>query len=150
MNNKAEIIRKLRDAEVFLKDAEIAFANERFRACTQNAQICIEICAKAVISHYSEPEWTHDPSQQLKQLLNAHKDKLIKELGEEMFKRLNKLASDSKIAAPWHGKAVYGEEVGDSWVAAAEICTEAIASNLLELAQCSFSAARDFFNFLFQ
>lgn len=70
MNSTAEAARWLRDAEACLASAERALTAQDYRVAVQNAQLCVEHSTKAVIAHFAEPLWRHDPSPQLLRLLS--------------------------------------------------------------------------------
>src|SRR3972149_7345319 len=109
MNNKAETLRRKKDAQDYLKEAERAFSENSHRSATQNAQLCIETSCKAVISYFGEPEWTHSPGGQLLKIIESKKEELRKELPPKLFKDLYNLSEDADYAGPWHGLSTYGE-----------------------------------------
>ena len=89
--------------------------------------MAIEKSAKAVISCFEAFEWTHNPSGQLKKLVEKgllHDDFL-------------KVASYAKEAAPWHGRSTYGGLKNGLWRSPSELCTEEAAIELLNKARKS-------------
>jgi HEPN domain-containing protein len=138
MKNYSEAEKKLEDAEDFLKLAKIAFESGLYRGCIQNAQGCVELSAKAIISLFEEPKWTHDPSGQLISVV----ENFLSEI--EGRERILEVAQASKELAPWHGKSVYGEFTNDSWLSAREIATEEKAKWALGLAERCFKIGQEF------
>jgi len=140
MRNSEEILRKLRDAEDCLKLAEKTFKDRMFRGSLQNSQGCVELCAKAVISVFEEPDWTHNPSGQLRRILEANKEKIE----EGILQGLWQLAEDANSLAPWHGRTLYGSGTGREWISAVDLCTEEKAEWALKLARRGFKATQKF------
>lgn len=103
MKSAAEAERWLRDAEACVTSAERAYQARDYRVVVQNAQLCVEHSTKAVIAHLAEPLWRHDPSLQLRRLLETHEEAIVERCGEEMPAALSQLAEDAEKAAPWHG-----------------------------------------------
>jgi HEPN domain-containing protein len=140
VKNTLEAERWLKDAEACLSTAQTVFSLGDYRAAVQNAQLCLELSAKAVIACFAEPVWRHDPSKQLIKLIEEHKGKL----GEELSERLRVLANDVHQAAPWHGWSVYGRLEPGGWMPAVDLCTEETARDLLEKAIQAFQTASEF------
>jgi len=143
VRNTTETSRWLRDAEACFRSAQRAFDIQDYRVAVQNAQLCVELSAKAVIAQFAEPLWRHDPSPQLRQLLDTHGEAIVRRCGEEMIASLRRLAEDAQEVAPWHGWSTYGREFEDKgWIAAVDLVTEAVASELLQRAQRSLRTAQ--------
>jgi HEPN domain-containing protein len=140
VKNTLETQRWLRDAEACLSTAQTVFFLSDYRAAVQNAQLCIELSAKAVIACFAEPVWRHDPSKQLLKLIEEHGG----EIEERLSERLHVLAADVQEAAPWHGWSVYGHLKPEGWMPAVDICTEETARDLLEKAIQAFQTASEF------
>jgi HEPN domain-containing protein len=135
--------RWLRDAEACLRSAQWAWEARDYRVAVQNAQLCVEFSAKAVIAQFAEPVWRHDPSPQLRRLSDTHAEALERQCGVEMLVSLRQLAEDAQEAAPWHAWSTYGLELEDQgWVAAVDLATEAVAGDLLQRAQRSLLTAQ--------
>ena len=150
MKNVTEAGRWLRDAEACLRSAQRALEIQDYRVAVQNAQLCVELSAKAVIAQFAEPLWRHDPSPQLRHLLDGHGEVVVRRGGEEMLASLRQLAEDAQEAAPWHGWSTYGRELEDKgWVAAVDLASEAVASDLLQRAQRSLQTAQSLAVLLF-
>jgi HEPN domain-containing protein len=144
VRNIIEAQRWLKDAKACLNTARSVFPLGDYRATIQNAQLCIELSAKAIIAYFAEPVWRHDPSEQLLKLLEEHKG----EIGEGLAANLHTLAQDAREAAPWHGWSVYGRMEPGGWVPAVDLCTEEKARNLLERAEAAFQTASSFYSWL--
>lgn len=145
MRNTTEVARWLKDAHACLASARWAFSFKDYRVVTQNAQLCIEFSAKAVIAYFGEPLWRHDPSPQLLKVLKEHREIIMKELGVGMEESLSGLAVDAEEAAPWHAWSTYGKEGEDGiWVSAVDFCAKEVAEGLLERAERSLETAQGF------
>jgi HEPN domain-containing protein len=140
VKNTLETQRWLRDAEACLSTAQTVFSLGDYRATVQNAQLCIELSAKAVIACFAEPVWRHDPSRQLLKLIEEHEG----EIEEELSERLDVLADDVQETAPWHGWSVYGRLEPEGWMPAVDLCTEEAARDMLEKATQAFQTASEF------
>lgn len=148
MNNRNEIQRWRRDAQDYLREAERAFSERSFRSATQNAQLCIETSCKAVISYFSEPEWTHSPGKQLSKILEGKKEDLEKILPVTLLGDLNLLYEDADYAGPWHGLSTYGEVRGGVHYGAVDICNEEDAQDLLKRAQKAYNTLEMFWKYI--
>ncbi|HIE52896.1 MAG TPA: HEPN domain-containing protein [Armatimonadetes bacterium] len=69
MENRFDARGWLREAKEALETARRLWEWQRWVALCQAAQLCIEYSARAVIACFAEPQWTHDPSEQLLPLL---------------------------------------------------------------------------------
>ncbi|MBM4047236.1 MAG: HEPN domain-containing protein [Planctomycetes bacterium] len=107
---------------------------------THYAQLAIEKSAKAVIACFEAFEWTHDPSEQMERLaaqgLLSHD---VREIG--LYAR---------EAAPWHGRSTYGGPRNGRWQTPSELCTEAVAADLLGKARKCADRASAFIEKAFQ
>lgn len=144
MKSEEEAKRWLRDAEACLNGAQKSVEAEDFRTTVQNGQLAVELSCKAVIASFSEPEWSHDPSDQLIEIMRVHREEIEKCFGKESIEKLKRVAEDVKEAAPWHGWSVYGRKRGRGWVSAVDLCGREKATRMLELAERSFKAAKEF------
>lgn len=144
MRNLSEVEIRLRDAQASLSTAQRLFLAEDYRAVVQNAQLCIELSAKAMIAYYEEPAWTHDPSEELLKILEEHGEEIAEMLGNEV-ESLYTLAMDVRVAAPWHARSTYGMRSKDGiWLPAMDVCTKEMAEGLLERARRSYQMAARF------
>ncbi len=121
-----------------------------FRTVVQNGQLAVELSCKAVIACFGEPEWIHDPSDQLLEILSLHKSEIEMSIGEDKLEGLDQMAKDIRKVAPWHGWSVYGRKKGKGWVAAVDLCTQDKAVWILDLAQRNFGIAEKFVEFWFR
>lgn len=143
MNNLEELNIWLKDAKDCLQRAERCLQVEDWRGVVQNAQLCIEFSAKAIISYFAEPEWTHNPKNQLIAILKDREKELSEKLGQEIIQGLYRLAEDSGEVSPWHGRSTYGEERGMR-IAAVDLCTKEVAVKLIKMARHSIETATPF------
>jgi HEPN domain-containing protein len=97
-------------------------------------QLTIEKAVKAVVSCFEAYEWTHDPSEQIQNLVG-------KGLLKEDFLEIAAYAHD---AAPWHGGSTYGRRIDGVRRRPSELCTEEVAVQLLDNARKTLSKARAF------
>ncbi|MBI4704236.1 MAG: HEPN domain-containing protein [Deltaproteobacteria bacterium] len=133
----------LRDAELSLADARRNLRDGAWRVVCITGQLAVEMAAKAVIAAFAEPRWTHDPGEQLRSVLLARSDtELDAAFGPSSRAALEQLAQEASEAALWHGRATYGQRTEDgSRLAAAEVCTEEAARELLGRAERAVGAA---------
>jgi len=96
-----EISYRIRLAKNYLRDAEEAFLREDYRNTVASSQLAAENAAKAIIAVYRIPSWSHDPSNELRELL-SNMPMNIRSFVEE-------LAEITESLAPEHGRATYGE-----------------------------------------
>jgi len=151
MRNAEEVLRWLKDAQACLSSARRDKEAEDFRATVRNSQLVVKLSAKGVIACFGEPEWSHDPSRQLLNIIDANRNPIEKLFGSGMIDELKRLAQDAKDIAPWHGRAVYGRKGRDGhWLPAIEVCTKDKALWAMELAERSFKTAKEFTEKWFQ
>lgn len=134
-------MRNLSEVEIRLRDAQRSFPAKDYRAVVQNARLCIELSAKAVIAYYEEPAWTHNPSEELLNILEERGEEIAEMLGNEV-ENLYTLAKDAEVVAPWHARSTYGMRSEDGiWLPAVDVCTKETAEDLLERASRSYKTA---------
>ncbi len=92
-------------ASGFLKEAEQDFILERWRSCVDNSQLATENAGKAVLALFGVVPKTHDPAQQIAQVLRTRD--LPPALGELMEKMLPDLLA---LGAAEHFLTDYGDE----------------------------------------
>ena len=135
----------LREAEGALDRARRLLTDRDWVGVCQQAQLCVEYSAKAVIACFEAHQWTHDPSDQLLRVVQANSDAILSRFGEGMVQRLQGLASDAHEAAPWHGWSTYGRmESDEHQTFPTDLCTQEDAERLLELSERSFLTASQF------
>lgn len=145
MKNAEEIKRWLRDARACLEGAEKSMEVHDLRTVAQNSQLTVELSTKAVIACFGEPDWTHDPSNQLLNLVEINQQEIKRVFGGEVVDELKILAEDTREIAPLHGQTVYGKRIENGqWIAAVDLCDKDMAAWALELAQRSFKTASTF------
>ena len=125
MDTRNEAKGLLREAKEDLARALQHVVVEDWVTATHYAQLAIEKSAKGVISCFEAFEWTHDPSKQIKKLVEKRL------LGNDFLE----VASCAREAAPWHGQSTYGRLVDGEWRTPAELCTEHVARKLAAEAQ---------------
>jgi len=97
----AEVNYRLRLAENYLKDAEESFKRGDFRATVASSQLTVENSAKAIISVFRIPSWSHDPSHELREI--------AQQIPLDVRHLVEELADLAEILAPEHGRSTYGE-----------------------------------------
>ncbi len=140
MDTKEESHRLLKEAKEDLKRAEMYFNFNDWVTVVHYSQLAIEKSAKALISCFESFWWTHDPSEQLKRLIE--KGYLSNEFKE--------LADYSRESAPWHGRCSYGGLINGMWKSPSEICSEEVALQLFEKAKKSVDKAEGFIKIFFK
>jgi hypothetical protein len=143
MTSGREWLRWLRDADQSLVGARRAAAASDWRNTCVLAQQAIELSAKAVLALFAEPQWTHDPAEQIRAAALVRSEaELEGRLGPGARAALERLAGDAHDAAAWHGWATYGRMLPDqTWLAAVDVCTAAAAADLLGRAEHAVAAA---------
>ena len=96
---------RLRLAEGFLREAEQDFTLERWRSCVDSAQLATENAGKSVLALLGVVPKTHDPAQQIAQVLRAQI--LPPALRESMEKMLPDLLA---LGSAEHFLTDYGDE----------------------------------------
>jgi len=96
-----EVKYRYRLAVNYLREADEAFSIGDWRGTVANAQLSAENAAKAVIAAYRVPSWSHDPSDELRELI----DRMLGDLVDLIIE----LANIAKTLAPEHGRSTYGE-----------------------------------------
>jgi len=140
MDNKEEATRLIRESKEDLERA-IRYSGLKDRVTVIHySQLAIEKSAKALISCFEAYQWTHDPSAQLKKLVENG-------LLQNDFLEI---ASFTKEAAPWHGRSTYGGIRNDLWISPSELCTEDVAIELLDKAKKSVTKATGFLERFFE
>lgn len=134
MDTQEEAFRLLKEAQEDLGRATRYADFQDWVTVVLYAQLATEKAAKAVIACFEAFEWTHDPSDQLRRLVQRG-------LLPEAFLEV---ASDVRRAAPWHGRSTYGALVEGRWRSPSEICTEEVAQALLEGARRTVQRAMAF------
>lgn len=146
MNNLSEVEIRLKDASASLESARRAFSAADYRVVVQNAPLCLELSAKAIIAYFEEPVWRHNPSRQLQRILKERQE-INRRLGEEFCKEAQWLAQETAEVAPWHGWSAYRREAENgTWIPSVDLCTAEVARELLQQAERGLGIARTFFD----
>jgi len=140
MDTKEESTRLLREAREDLDRATRYSELRDWVTVIHYSQLAIEKSAKALISCFEAFEWTHNPSEQLKKLIE-------KNLLNDGFWEV---VSYVKEAAPWHGRSTYGGLKNGHWTSPSELCTEEMAIGLLDKANKSVNKAIEFIERFFK
>jgi HEPN domain-containing protein len=98
---RSEVLYRVRLAELYLADAEVAYTRGDFRTTVASSQLAAENAAKAVIAVYRIPSWSHDPSHELREVAD--------QVPETLRPLIEELADIAGTLAPEHGRATYGE-----------------------------------------
>jgi len=109
LNSEEEAKYRLILAEGYLRRAEEALIREDHFAVISNSQLAVENSAKAVISCFRIPSWSHDPSNELLEVIEENRDNIEKRINANIFQELNNLASYAHNLAPEHGRMSYGD-----------------------------------------
>ena len=73
MNYKEDAEYRKRLAQGFLNEARVNSAHQLWRSCVDNSQLSIENSGKMIIALFEPVEKTHNPSHQLKRLVEQRK-----------------------------------------------------------------------------
>lgn len=124
LDSREEISYRVKIAERYLKEASNAYRRRDYRLVVASSQLSVENAAKAVIAVFRIPSWSHDPSNELLELLN--------QLPEHIKNYARELANIARTLAPEHGRATYGEPLRGltPW----ELYSEKEATQSLEMA----------------
>ena len=134
MDTREEATRLLKEAEEDLDRAVRYPEMKDWVTVVHYSKLAVEKSAKALISCFETFEWTHDPSDQLKRLV------------EKGFldKQFLEIASYAKEAAPWHGRSTYGALKNGLWRRPSQFCTEEVGIELIDKAKKSVNMAAVF------
>ena len=123
-----------------MEEAEEAYRRRDYRGTVSSSQLSVENSAKAVIAIFRIPSWSHDPSIELRELIDQLPNR-VKEFAE-------KLAEMAETLAPEHGRSTYGEPLRGltPW----EIYGERDAHTALNYARNSIEYAQKILNALRQ
>ncbi|MEW6685730.1 MAG: HEPN domain-containing protein [Candidatus Edwardsbacteria bacterium] len=137
MNNLTEVQRRIKIAERHLMETQQAFKRDDWPETVHHAQLCVENSAKAIISFFKIPSWSHDPGEELEASIT--KIKIPKSLEIE----LRNLVSYCHEMAPEHAKTNYGTITQ----LPEELYTKSEARRALKMAKDSLKTAKDFSKF---
>ncbi len=149
MNNTTDFRGWLADAQEHLRRAELSREHKNdpasYAIIVHYAQLALELSAKVIISYYHEPEWTHDPSKDLLNVIRLQGRKLEKRLGKATLRQMRRLALDAKQYADWHIWSTYGRrEPGQPYRSPDAHCTAEVVADLMPRARHAVALAKRF------
>lgn len=134
--NASDLIQyRIRLAEGFLAESEQDFTLERWRSCVDNSQLAVENAGKAVLALFGVVPKTHDPAQQIAQILRQHNlSRTKRELMQQLLPDLLALGSTE------HFLTDYGDEIAHKlpW----DLFDKDSAVDALQAARRSIESAR--------
>ena len=133
LNPLSEIKYRHRLASENLERAERLFNLGDWVGVVSSSQIAIGNFAKAVIAVFEVPTWSHDPSDQLKSLMER--------LPSNLTGIVEELTTIARDTAPEHGRSTYGEP--NMGLTPSDIYGEEHASSMLEKARRSKEIAEN-------
>jgi len=141
-----EALYRLEVAKEHLERAREALKVKDYPACVGFSQLCIENAAKSVIALYRIPSWTHDPSAELREVIQEHQKEVSNRMGPPAIEKLSKLAQAAETLAPEHGRVSYGD-IRERKPPKA-LYTEPNATGALQLAEISVIVAEEAVEYL--
>jgi HEPN domain-containing protein len=145
MNNDNDFRDWLTKAQDHLRRAESNLGSNERAIVVHYAQLAIELSAKTIISYFYEPAWSHEPSDELHNVIRTYGKKLEKRLGKTTMRAIHDLAIDAKTYAPWHVWSTYGKrELGQKPLSPDEVCTPAVVADLMPRARQAVALAKRF------
>ncbi|HDH06938.1 MAG TPA: HEPN domain-containing protein [Thermoproteales archaeon] len=97
---REEVFYRLRLAEEHLETAFKRFTIEDWAGVVEASQLAAENAAKSIIAHFHIPSWTHDSSEELREVIN--------QLPPNSREPVLKLVKIVKELAPEHGRTSHG------------------------------------------
>ena len=98
MNSKADAEYRRRLAKGFLDEARLNFNYGLWRSCVDNSQLSIENSGKMLISLFEPVEKSHNPSRQLKRLLEKSRlDDSVKNEVDEVIRILDRFGIEEHL-----------------------------------------------------
>jgi HEPN domain-containing protein len=145
MNNDTDYRSWLEGAQKHLHHAEVTLPLKQYVIVVHYAQLALECAAKVIIGYYHEPRWTHDPSDELLNLISVQGKQLERHLNKTTMRALRQLALDVRAYAQWHIWATYGShELGGAHRSSDELCTPEVAADLMPRARHAVALASRF------
>ena len=138
INPSKECKYRIKLAMKYLEDAKNALELNDYRRVIQSSQLCVENSAKAVISIFRIPSWSHNPAPELLDIL--------KQVNKSLHNKIKLLAEMAKELAPEHGRSTYGEPTLGltPW----ELYTRKDAEKAFKYALKSYSIAKELMEIL--
>lgn len=135
----------LKEAENCLLSAKDNIEKKHFKVVIQFSQLCIEQSIKAIVSIFNEPLWSHEPGEQLKNIVKKHEVDLNKKFSKEFLDKVIKLSDISAEYFQWHTWSLYGKRDKEgNWLLPSLICTEEKSEEILKKSEYSLSVAKEF------
>jgi len=100
LDPREEVIYRFNLALEQVETATRRFSIEDWVGVVQASQLAVENAAKAIISHFFMPSWTHNPSGELKVISTRFPERLKEDI--------NQLIEIVSTLAPEHGRTSYG------------------------------------------
>ena len=138
MNFKADAEYRERLAEGFLNEARLNFGYRLWRSCVDNSQLSVENSGKMIIALFEPVEKSHNPSRQLKRLVEQ------KRLGEDLKPQLDQfLLILDRFGIEEHFMTDYGDETTrtDPW----NLFGEEEAGEALQMAEKCYGIAKEIY-----
>ena len=139
MNFKEDAEYRKRLAKGFLNEARLNFEFKLWRSCVDNSQLSIENSGKMIIALFEPIEKTHNPSRQLRRLIDQNR------LGDVSILDIEELMSIiDRFGIEEHFMTNYGDEITrtDPW----SLFTEEDAREALELAEKCYGIAENIYS----
>ena len=145
MNSAGDPQFHLERAQSYLQSAEETLPLKNHKLTIHAAQLALELAAKTIISYYHEPEWSHDPSKDLLNVIRIQGRKMEKRLGKATLREIRRLAADAKMYAPWHVWSTYGKrEPGQKPLSPDALCAPEVVADLMPRARQAVALAKHF------
>lgn len=136
LNPISEIKYRYRLAAECLERSERLFSLRDWVGTVSSSQLAVENFAKSIIAIFEIPTWSHDPSDQLKSLIERLPSGLKEDI-REMAIMVKEMASE-------HGRSTYGEP--SAGLLPSDIYKEEHALSALERARRAGEITREVFN----
>ncbi len=145
MNNHMDFRGWLAQAQEYLRTAESNLELKDYVVVVHYGQLALEMSAKTIIAYFHEPEWTHDPSDELQDIIRRDGRRLERRLGKVTVQEMRRLALNAKQYAEWHTWSTYGKrEAGKPYQRPSELCAPEVAADLMPRARHAVALARRF------
>ncbi len=145
MNNHMDYRGWLATAQEYLQIAESDLGLQNYVPVVHYGQLALEMSAKTIIAYLHEPEWTHDPSDELQDIIRREGRRFEQRLGKATVQEMRRLALNAKQFANWHTWSTYGKrEAGKPYQRPSELCTPAIVADLMPRARHAVALATRF------
>jgi len=139
VNFKEDAEYRKRLAKGFLNEARLNFEFKLWRSCVDNSQLSIENSGKMIIALFEPIEKTHNPSRQLRRLIDQSR------LGDVSILDIEELISIiDRFGIEEHFMTDYGDEITrtDPW----SLFTEEDAREALELAEKCYGIVENIYS----